>query len=121
QQFKTSTYHIKLLLKLLLIFFSILMNNHMSNYEKHIASSSLTGKNNKIVLNLNQLTNPQYYLMLQLGIHVLKESILTHVFANFQINYILILTHALLLAKQFAKLTFGLFYGSNIVYLQIIY
>ena len=82
----------------------------MSNYRKHIASTSLTRKNNKIDLILNQLTDPQHHPTQQLGIHALEETILTYAFADFQINYILILTHALLLAKQFAKLTFGLFY-----------
>ena len=93
----------------------------MSNYGKHIASSFLTGKNNKIDLILNQLTDSQHHPTQQLDIHALEETILTHVFADFQINYTLTLTHALLSAKQFAKLTFGLFYRSNIAYLQIIY
>ena len=97
------------------------MSNHISNYEKHIASTSFTEKNNKTDLILNQLTDPQHHPTQQLGIHISKKTILTHVFADFQINYILILTYILLSAKQFAKLTFGLFYGLNIAYLQIIY
>ena len=55
----------------------------MSNYEKHIASTSLTRKNNKIYIILNQLTDLQHHSTQQLDIHAFKKTILTHVFADF--------------------------------------
>jgi len=93
----------------------------MNNYGKHIVSIFLIGKINKTNPDLNQLTNLQDHPIQQEDIHALEEIILTHAFADFLINYILTQIRALLSAKQFAKLTFGLSYGSNIAYHQIIY
>jgi len=88
----------------------------MSNYRKHIAFIFQIGKSNKIDFHLNLLANLQHHPTQLLGIYVLEKIILTYAFADFLINYILNLIHALLLAKQFVKLTFGLVYESNIAY-----
>ena len=88
----------------------------MSNYEKHIVFIFLIRKSNKIDSHLNLLANHQHHPIQLLGTYVLEKIILIHVFVDFLINYILNLIHALLLAKQFVKLTFGLFYRSNIAY-----